>query len=118
MNSLPFCLSRQPAGLDLDSPAPLRVAIYARVSSDAQSRQGTIDSQLQALRQRLSQDHQRLSDDLCFVDDGYSGSTLLRPALPEAARRGGGGKRGSAVRAVTRPPGSPPRSYDAAGGGA
>src|SRR5215831_10713142 len=58
-----------------------RVAIYARVSSDQQVQQGTIDSQVLALRQRVQADGQTLEDELCFVDDGYSGSTLVRPAL-------------------------------------
>jgi site-specific DNA recombinase len=58
-----------------------RVAIYARVSSDQQAQQGTIDSQIVALRQRVLADGLTLEDELCFVDDGYSGSTLVRPAL-------------------------------------
>jgi hypothetical protein len=35
----------------------VRVAIYARVSSERQSREGTINSQLEALRARVGQDH-------------------------------------------------------------
>ena len=58
-----------------------RVAIYARVSSDRQNREGTINSQLEALRSRVVEDHTVLDPELSFVDDGYSGSTLIRPAL-------------------------------------
>src|SRR6516165_12213950 len=58
-----------------------RVAIYARVSSDQQAQQGTIDSQVEALQQRIQADGLPVEDELCFVDDGYSGSTLVRPAL-------------------------------------
>ena len=60
---------------------PIRVAIYARVSSERQSRTGTIDSQLEALRNRVAEDHATLESELSFVDDGYSGSSLIRPAL-------------------------------------
>ena len=59
----------------------IRVAIYARVSSDQQAQQGTIDSQVAALRQRIQTDGLTFEDELCFIDDGYSGSTLVRPAL-------------------------------------
>src|SRR5882672_11072271 len=59
----------------------LRAAIYARVSSDQQVHQGTIDSQVTALRQRAEADGLVLEVELCFLDDGYSGSTLVRPAL-------------------------------------
>ena len=58
-----------------------RVAIYARVSSDQQAQEETIASQVAALRERISQDGCVLNEDLCFIDDGVSGSTLMRPAL-------------------------------------
>ena len=58
-----------------------RVAIYARVSSERQARDGTIDSQVEALRSRVSQDQFTLDKELSFIDDGFSGSTLIRPAL-------------------------------------
>jgi len=57
------------------------VAIYARVSSDRQARDGTIASQVEALRQRVLADALPLSESMCFIDDGYSGSTLIRPHL-------------------------------------
>ena len=58
-----------------------RAAIYARVSSDRQAQDGTIDSQVQALRDRVAQDGLPLEEGMCFLDDGYTGSTLVRPAL-------------------------------------
>jgi site-specific DNA recombinase len=58
-----------------------RAAIYARVSSEQQAQQSTIASQIAALRERLHADGLSLEDDLCFLDDGYSGSTLIRPGL-------------------------------------
>jgi site-specific DNA recombinase len=59
----------------------LRVAFYARVSTNHQAEQGTIASQVAALRQRIAADGGRSQPDLEFLDEGYSGATLLRPAL-------------------------------------
>jgi site-specific DNA recombinase len=56
-------------------------AIYARVSSEQQAQQQTIASQVAALRQRVEQDGLLLDEGMCFLDEGHSGSTLLRPAL-------------------------------------
>jgi site-specific DNA recombinase len=63
------------------SKTELRAALYARVSSDQQAKTATIESQLSALESRVAQDNHVLDDELRFVDDGYTGSTLLRPAL-------------------------------------
>ena len=63
------------------SQTTLRVAIYARVSSDQQAKAATIASQVSALESRIEQDQHALDDELRFIDDGYTGSTLLRPAL-------------------------------------
>ena len=59
----------------------LRAAIYARVSSEQQAKKHTIASQTEAIRQRVLGDRLECEPELCFVDDGYSGSTLIRPAL-------------------------------------
>ena len=56
-------------------------AFYARVSSDQQSQQQTIDSQVAALRDRIAADGVMTEENLRFIDDGVSGSTLARPAL-------------------------------------
>lgn len=58
-----------------------QVAIYARVSSEQQAQEQTIASQVAALRQRVAEDGFELPAELCFLDEGVSGSTLLRPAL-------------------------------------
>jgi site-specific DNA recombinase len=58
-----------------------RAAIYARVSSERQAQEDTIASQVQALRARVAEEGLTLDEELCFLDDGYSGSTLVRPAL-------------------------------------
>ena len=59
----------------------LRVAFYARVSSDQQTEQGTIASQVAALEARILQDGLPLEPDHRFIDEGHSGATLIRPAL-------------------------------------
>ena len=59
----------------------LRSAIYARVSSEQQAQAGTIESQIEALRKRVVDDGLDLESELEFVDAGYSGATLVRPAL-------------------------------------
>jgi site-specific DNA recombinase len=61
----------------------MQVAIYARVSSEQQAEAGTIASQLAALQEKVAQDGLHLSEELTFVDEGYSGSTLIRPALEQ-----------------------------------
>jgi len=60
-----------------------QVAIYARVSSEQQVEAGTIESQVAALRERIEKDGYNLADELTFIDKGYSGATLIRPALEQ-----------------------------------
>src|SRR5881409_2638680 len=59
----------------------LQAAIYARVSSDHQAAGHTIASQVAALRERVARDGLVLPDTMQFLDEGYSGATLVRPAL-------------------------------------
>ena len=59
----------------------IRVAIYARVSSERQAEEQTIESQLAALRERIANDGHELDEHMQFIDDGVSGATLMRPAL-------------------------------------
>jgi len=58
-----------------------RAALYARVSSKQQAEANTIASQLEALKARIGADGLVLERELSFIDEGYSGGTLLRPAL-------------------------------------
>ncbi len=58
-----------------------RVALYARVSTDRQAQDGTIDSQVSAIHACAAEKGDRIAKDLCFCDDGVSGTTLVRPAL-------------------------------------
>jgi site-specific DNA recombinase len=59
----------------------LAVAMYARVSSDQQTQAQTIASQVAALRDRVTADDCVLPPECEFIDDGYSGATLIRPGL-------------------------------------
>lgn len=54
-----------------------KVAIYARVSTERQEEQKTIQSQLAELRE-ICKDFQIVEE---YIDDGWSGETLDRPAL-------------------------------------
>ena len=58
-----------------------RAALYARVSSEQQAHSRTIASQVASLRERITADGARLEPEHAFLDEGYSGATLLRPAL-------------------------------------
>src|SRR5438105_4873986 len=60
---------------------PTQVALYARVSSDQQAAAHTIASQVAALRERVTLDGLALPEAMQFLDEGYSGATLVRPAL-------------------------------------
>ncbi len=59
----------------------VRAAIYARVSSEQQAQTQTIASQVEALQERLRHEGVAVDQELMFLDDGYSGATLVRPAL-------------------------------------
>jgi site-specific DNA recombinase len=59
----------------------LLVAIYARVSSEQQSEAKTVESQVADLRAKVAAMGETLGAEQEFVDNGYSGATLIRPAL-------------------------------------
>src|SRR4051794_63379 len=59
----------------------VQAAIYARVSSEQQADAHTVASQVAALRARVSADGVTLPTERQFIDEGYSGATLVRPAL-------------------------------------
>jgi len=67
----------------------MRVATYARVSTESQEARGTIGSQLEVLRERVAAEgHQLVAE---YRDDGCSGARLDRPgldALRDAAEAG------------------------------
>ena len=68
------------------------VAFYARVSSASQARDRTIDSQVAALQERIAADGYALEPDHGYVDDGYSGTYLQRPALEKLRDAIAGGR--------------------------
>jgi site-specific DNA recombinase len=57
----------------------MRVALYARVSTDRQERERTIDSQVDAIRTRATSEGWRVV--MTCLDEGHSGAHLDRPAL-------------------------------------
>ena len=57
------------------------VALYARVSSEKQAQTDTIASQIKALENRITKDNYKIIENFKFIDNGYSGSNLERPAL-------------------------------------
>ena len=61
--------------------ATKQAAIYARVSSEQQAQAKTIASQVAALRDRVARDALVLTGETEFIDEGYTGSNLVRPAL-------------------------------------
>jgi site-specific DNA recombinase len=71
---------------------PIQAAIDARVSSERQADAQTIASPVVALHDRVTADGLVVLEALQFLDDGYSGATLVRPALErlrDAAAAGG-----------------------------
>ena len=62
-------------------------AIYARVSSDRQRREQTIQSQTAALRELAAGRGLLVPEDLVFEDEGVSGAVLRRPELEFSATR-------------------------------
>src|SRR3977135_2693669 len=60
---------------------PTQVAMYARVSSEQQAEAPTVASQVAAVRERVAADGLTVSEAMQFLDEGYSGATLIRPGL-------------------------------------
>ena len=59
----------------------MEAAIYARVSTERQDLQQTIDSQVAILTAWVRQQAYRLADEHIYCDRGFSGARLDRPAL-------------------------------------
>src|SRR5918992_6108821 len=64
-------------------------AIYARVSSERQREEGTVQSQLAGLRELAAERGLLVAEELVFCDEGFSGATLVRPALERLRDREG-----------------------------
>ena len=70
----------------------MQVALYARVSSEAQEKRGTIASQIEALRHYALEHQYEIVERYVCQDDGYSGAMLARPELDrlrDGAQAGG-----------------------------
>jgi hypothetical protein len=61
--------------------AMIHTALYARVSSTRQKQKETIASQVAALREHATGQGWEIPDEWVFIDDGWSGATLVRPGL-------------------------------------
>ena len=57
------------------------VAIYARVSTSRQEKEETIDNQLKAMRKLAKEKGYKIVKE--YIDDGWSGDLLARPALDQ-----------------------------------
>jgi DNA invertase Pin-like site-specific DNA recombinase len=65
----------------IDSRHMRKAALYARVSTDGQQKDGTIQSQLAELRKQVvAAGHELVKE---YIDDGYSGLLLDRPGLDQ-----------------------------------
>ena len=64
-----------------------RAAVYARVSSEQQEKEETIESQLASIRAYAEQKQIKIGPEDVYVDDGYSGKVLRRPALDKLLDR-------------------------------
>lgn len=56
-------------------------ALYARVSTEKQEKEATIESQIDEIKRRIIADGNRLPTENIFVDNGWSGELLDRPEL-------------------------------------
>ena len=71
---------------------PLNVALYARVSTGRQENEQTIESQLDEVKKKITEDGNTLLPQNVFIDDGWSGEMIARPSLDlmrDAAKEGG-----------------------------
>jgi site-specific DNA recombinase len=69
----------------------MRIALYARVSSEKQATERTIASQLADLHARIAGDGLTIEEEHRYLDDGGSATTLVRPGmerLRDAVARG------------------------------
>ena len=58
------------------------IGVYARVSTQSQEKEETIQSQIQAVHEYIEKDSGiTVQENHIFIDEGYSGSTLIRPGL-------------------------------------
>ena len=69
----------------------MEVAVYARVSTENQKKERSIESQLEAVMELASRNGYKVNTEHVYADNGYSGAKLNRPGLDrllDEARRG------------------------------
>ena len=59
----------------------MKLSLYARVSSDKQAQEGTIESQISSIKEFVKELGGSIDPDLEFIDNGISGASLSRPEL-------------------------------------
>ncbi|PKL31373.1 hypothetical protein CVV43_02605 [Candidatus Saccharibacteria bacterium HGW-Saccharibacteria-1] len=59
----------------------MKAAMYARVSTERQKDEQTIETQLDEVKNAVEKDGNTLSDEDIYTDDGWSGAYLPRPSL-------------------------------------
>jgi len=59
----------------------LRAALYARVSTDRQKDEETVQNQLGEIRKAIEEDGNSLTEECEYIDEGWSGAILERPNL-------------------------------------
>lgn len=68
--------------MEIEVPSqPLAAALYARVSTQRQENEETIESQIEEIKTKISADGNTLSEENTFVDEGWSGEIIQRPSL-------------------------------------
>lgn len=72
-----------PGNRPTSSRSMRRAALYARVSTDRQREDATIESQISEIAARAREDGNLLVEDCQYRDDGYSGELLPRPGLDQ-----------------------------------
>jgi site-specific DNA recombinase len=68
----------------------MKTILYARVSTESQAMDGTIQSQVELLRQFAKEQELEIIEEI--LDDGYSGTSLNRPGLDQVRDIAAGGK--------------------------
>ncbi len=59
----------------------VKIGLYARVSSEKQAQEKTINSQLQCIIEHAQSIGERIDPEFHFIDNGVSGTYLERPGL-------------------------------------
>jgi site-specific DNA recombinase len=59
----------------------VKIGLYARVSSEKQAQEKTIDSQISSIIDYANSVGEKIDPDMHFIDDGVSGAYLERPGL-------------------------------------